>query len=293
MPDDFIRGGAYMLAATLLFTLSDTMAKYITQTVPAVELAAIRYGVFLLMAAIPLLRPGHASLRSRRPGLQILRGTCVAGSAICFIIALHTLPIAEATAINFITPLVITALAVPVLGEVVRPQGWLAVLIGFGGMLIVVRPGAHGLQPAALLVLVCSVLWSVAMLATRRLAGVDRPGVTLFWSAASGFVLFIMALPFSLAPMSWPLAGLCVALGVVATAGQWLAILAYRQARASALAPLSYAQLIWASVLGWLVFGQLPDRFVLLGACVIAGSGLYVVQLERKRLLASPPSEPR
>lgn len=274
-----------MLAATLLFSLSDAMAKYITQTVPAVELASIRYTVFVLLAFAPLLRPGHASLRSRRPALQLLRGACVAGSAICFVLALGTLPIAEATAINFITPLVITALAVPVLGEVVRPQGWLAVLAGFGGMLIVVRPGAHGLQPAALLVLVCSLLWSIAMLATRRLAGIDRSGITLFWTAATGFVIFLVALPFYLAPMDASLAGLCVGVGVVASAGQWLAILAYREARASVLAPLSYAQLIWASGLGFLVFGSVPDRWVLLGACVIAASGVYVVHLERMRSL--------
>jgi len=137
-------------------------------------------------------------------------------------------------------------------------------------------------------VLTCSLLWSVAMLVTRRLAGVDRPGITLFWTAATGFVLFMAALPFNLAPIGGTLAGLCVVLGVVATAGQWLAILAYRHARASALAPLSYAQLIWASGLGWLVFGTLPDRWVLLGACVIAGSGLYVVQMERRRVSSAP-----
>ena len=287
MPDNLLRGGAFMLAATLLFSLSDVMAKYITQSVPAVELAAIRYAVFVLMASIPLLRPGHASLRSRRPGLQLLRGACVAGSAICFMLALHTLPVAEATAINFITPLVITALAVPVLGEVVGRQGWLAVGAGFCGMLIVVRPGAHGLQPAALLVLACSVMWSIAMLATRRLAGVDRPGVTLFWTAATGFGMFTAALPFNLAPMDLHLALLCVAVGLVATAGQWLAIMAYRYARASVLAPLSYAQLIWATGFGFLVFRNVPDRWVLLGAGVIAASGLYVVQLERARLAKS------
>lgn len=291
MSDNLLRGGALMLAASFLFSLSDVMAKYITQSVPAVELATIRYAVFVLLAASPLLRPGHASIRSRRPGLQVLRGACVAGSAISFVLALSRLPVAEATAINFVTPLVITALAVPVLGEVVGARGWAAVGMGFCGMLVVLRPGVHRLQAAALLVLACSLLWSVAMLLTRRLAGVDRPGVTLLWTAATGFLMFVVALPFFLAPMSWRLAGLCVLVGVVASAGQWLAILAYRLARATVLAPLAYAQLIWASVMGFVVFGNVPDQWVVMGAVIIALSGLYVVHLERQRV-ASLRTEP-
>jgi len=270
-----------MLAATLLFSLSDTMAKYITQSVPAVQLAALRYAVFVIMAASPLLRSRRLSMRSRRPMLQVLRGVSVVGSALCFILSLAHLPIAEATAINFITLLLITALAVPVLGEVVRLQGWIAVLV--------VRPGVHGLQPAALLVLLSSLCWSVVMLVTRQLAGIDRSGVTLLWTAVTGLTLLTAVLPFFLAPMTWPLAGLSVALEVVASAGQWLAVLAYRHARATALAPLGYAQLIWSSVLGLLVFGSVPDRWVLVGAVIIALSGVSIVHLERARVAGLPP----
>jgi drug/metabolite transporter (DMT)-like permease len=284
MRDDYRRGAALLLAASLMFSLSDTMAKYITQSVPAIQLGAIRYAVFVLMAASPLLRGRRAALRSRRPGLQILRGAAVAGSAICFILSLSWLPVAEATALNFITPLLITALAVPVLGEVVRPQGWVAVAAGFAGMLIVVRPGMGGLHPAALLVLLSSLCWAVAMLVTRRLAGIDSAGVTLLWTAVTGFVLLVAALPPFLAPMSWGLAGLSLVVGVVASLGQWLAVLAYRRARASALAPLGYAQLIWSSALGLLVFGHAPDAWVLAGAVVIALSGVSVVRQERARL---------
>lgn len=286
MPDNFLRGGALMLAATLLFSLSDVMAKYITQSVPTVQLVAIRYTVFVVMAASPLLRNRRLSMRSRRPALQLLRGVGVVSSALCFILSLAHLPIAEATAINFITPLLITALAMPVLGEVVRLQGWIAVLVGFLGMLVVVRPGAHGLQPAALLVLLSSLFWSVSMLVTRKLAGIDRPGVTLLWTAATGFVILMVMLPFFLAPMTWPLAGLSVALGLIASTGQWLAVLAFRHARATALAPLGYVQLIWSSVLGLLVFGNLPDRWVVVGGAIIALSGLSIVHLERVRVAA-------
>jgi drug/metabolite transporter (DMT)-like permease len=286
MSDNFLRGGALMLAATVLFSLSDTMAKYVTQSVPAVELASIRYAVFVLMAASPLLRDRRASMRSRRPLLQVVRGVGVVGSAVFFILSLAHLPIAEATAINFITPLLITALAVPILGEVVRLQGWLAVLVGFVGMLVVVRPGVHGLHPSALLVLASSLCWCVAMLITRRLVGIDRSTVTLLWTAVSGLILLLTVLPFYLAPLTWRLAGLSLAVGEVASGGQWLAVLAYRHARATVLAPLTYAQLIWSSVLGLIVFGTIPDHWVYVGAVIIAASGVYVVHLERVRVAA-------
>ncbi len=286
MGDDLLRGGALMLLATVMFSVSDTMAKYVTAGlgVPPVELAAIRYGVFVGMASVPFLRRRRASLRTRRPGLQVLRGLGVGGSAIAFIASLGTLPIAEATAINFVTPLLITVLAIPVLGEVVRPASWAAVLVGFCGMLVVVRPGLGGFHPAAGLVLVSSLCWCVGMLVTRRMAGTERSDVTLFWTAATGLVLLLAALPFFLQPLGGRQVALCVAVGVVASLGQWFALLAYRQARATALAPLTYAQLIWSSLGGMLVFGTMPDRWVVVGAVVIAGSGLAVVRMERARV---------
>ena len=286
MADNYLRGGMFMLAATVMFSLSDTTAKYVTQSVPAVELATIRYAVFVAMASSPLLRTRRPSLRSRRPTLQILRGMGVVGSALAFILSLGALPIAEATAINFITPLLITVLAIPVLGEVVRPQGWLAVLAGFLGMLVVVRPGIGGLHPAALLVVLSSLCWCVAMLVTRRLVSIDRSSVTLLWTACTGFVLLLCVVPFFLAPLSARQAGLCLFVGVIASSGQWLAVLAYRYARATVLAPLGYAQLLWSSALGYLVFGNVPDRWTLVGAVIIAGSGVYVVHLERVRVAA-------
>ena len=284
MQDNFLRGAPIMLLATVLFSVSDVTAKFVTATVPPVELAAIRYGVFVLLAVAPFARSRRLSMRSRRPVLQLVRGVAIVGSALFFIMSLGTLPIAEATAVNFVTPLLITVLAIPVLGEVVRPQGWLAVGIGFAGMLIVVRPGLGGFHPAAGLVLLSSLFWCVAMLVTRRLAGIDRTEVTLLWTAATGFGLLLLALPFFLQPLSLRLFGLCVFVGVVASGGQWFALLAYRQARASALAPLTYVQLLWSSGLGWLAFGAVPDRWVLGGAAVIAASGIWVLQLERARL---------
>ena len=296
MRDDLRRGVLFMLAATVTFSCSDAMSKYVTAEVPAVELATIRYAVFVLMAALPFVRsPRLAALRSRRPMLQLARGLGVVGSALFFVLALGRMPIADATAINFVNPLLITVLAVPLLGERVSGRGWLAVVAGFAGMLLVVRPGplgaaGAGLQPAALLVLGCSLSWGAAMLVTRRLVRFDRSAVTLFWTAATGLVVLLFLLPFFAQALTAGQLWLCLVVGVVASLGQALAVLAYRHAPASVLAPLSYAQLIWSSVLGWQVFGHVPDRWVLVGGVVIAASGIAVVRLERARAAsASPP----
>ena len=290
MRDDLRRGVLFMLAATVMFSCSDAMSKYVTVAVPAVELATIRYAVFVLMAALPFLRrPRLVALGSRRPWLQVARGLGVVGSAVFFMLALGRMPIADATAINFVNPLLITVLAVPLLGERVSRPAWIAVLTGFAGMILVVRPGPSGLQPAALLVLGCSLSWSVAMLVTRRLVGVDRSVVTLFWTAATGLVVLLFVLPFFAHPLTAGQLWLCLAVGVVASLGQGFAVLAYRHAAASVLAPLSYAQLIWSSLLGWQVFGHVPDRWVLAGGAVIAASGITVVRLARARTVAPLP----
>lgn len=273
-----------MLGATVLFSCSDVMAKYVTQSIPTVELLVIRYGVFVVMAGVPFLRSRRASMRSRRPWLQIVRGVGVAGSAAFFVLSLRSLPVPEASAINFVSPLLITVLAVPILGEVVRPAGWVAVAAGFLGVLVVVRPGLGGLHPAAGLVLLSSLCWCAAMLVTRRMAGVERTDVTLLWTAVTGFVMMLGALPFFLAALDAAQVGFCILVGIVAAGGQWCTLLAYRQARASVLAPLSYVQLLWATGLGFLVFGTIPDRWMVLGAAIIMVSGVAVVQLERQRV---------
>jgi drug/metabolite transporter (DMT)-like permease len=279
-----LRGIALFVAATMLFSLSDTMAKYLTASLPAIEIAWVRYVVFVLLAASPVVRHGPAAARVRRPRWQILRGLGVVGSAVLFVASLSALPIAEATTVGFVSPLMIASLAVPVLGEKVGPGGWLAVLAGFLGVLIVIRPGTSGFHPAVLLVLASSCCWVMAMLITRRMAATERPSAMLLWSAATGLTVLTVLLPLMFRPPDARSLALALLVGIVATGGQWLTILGYRNTPASVLAPLSYSQLIWSSVLGYLVFGAVPDRWTLIGAAVIVASGIYTVQHERARL---------
>jgi drug/metabolite transporter (DMT)-like permease len=206
---------------------------------------------------------------------------------VLFIVALSRMPIAQATTINSVSPLLVVLLSAPVLGEKVGLRGWLGVLAGFAGVLVVIRPGTGGFHPMAFVVIGSALCWSAAMLITKRMAASERGGTTVFWTAASGLVVLSLLLPFQFTVPTWPALGLTLLVGVVASSGQWLTILAYRHAAASVLAPLSYMQLIWSTCLGFVVFHAVPDRWTLIGAVIIAGSGLYTVQRERLRLRAS------
>lgn len=283
MIEDPLRGIALMVAATVCFSLSDAMAKYLVTSVPAIEIAWIRYIVFTLIAFMPVMRSGRAVVVTRRPRLQVLRGLGIVTSSVFFIMALGHLPLAEAAAMSFASPLFITVLAVPLLSEIVDGAAWLSVVAGFVGVLIVVRPGLGGFHPAAILVLLSSASWAVSMILTRRSAGTERPTATLLWTAATGLLLLSVLVPFVGVPITFSRLGFAILLGAVASCGQALAVLAYRHAGASVLAPMSYGQLIWSSLLGFLAFGAVPDAWTLVGASIIVASGLTIIRREGRR----------
>ena len=210
------------------------------------------------------------------------------GKPTAFICALQVMPIAEATAIGFASPAFITALSIPVLGEVVGARRWAAVAVGMLGVLRVVRPGAGAFGAEALLPLASAASWACAAVVTRRIARAgDGAEVTLLWSAGVGFLVLTGALGFGVVVPTWPQVGLGVMVGVVSSAGHGLVVLAYRATAASVLAPISYLQLIFSSVMGMLLFSAWPDGWTVVGAAVIAGSGLYTAHRERMRARAA------
>ena len=277
-------GVALMVIATVFFACSDVITKVLSGALPPVEIAWLRYVTFTALL-IPLALRGarESALRSRRPGLQVLRGLGMVGSALLFTLGLPFLPVADATAIYFISPILITALAIPFLGEKVGWRRWTAALVGLVGVLIVIRPGTGAFNSAALLPLLGASCWAVAAVATRMMSGTDRTTTTLVYSALVGLAVLTALVPFSWrTPSGWEL-GLAVVMGVTSTAGHGLVVLAYRHASASMVAPYSYVQLIWAGTLGFMVFGTLPDGYTVLGAGIIAASGLYTAYRERVR----------
>ncbi len=281
-----MRGIVLLLASTVFFSVSDVLTKRLAGVLPPSEVAWLRFAVFVLLV-IPLLASngGGTLLRTRHLGFQVLRGLGAVGSTIFFTYGVRYLPVADATAIYFVSPILIMALSVLFLGESVGWRRWTAALVGLIGVLVVIRPGTGAFQTAALLPLLSAASWGTAAVVTRRMSGSDHALTTLAYSAFVGFVVLSATLPFSwVMPDGTELVlGLCI--GVLSTVGHWLVIVAYRHGSASTIAPYSYVQLIWAGVLGYLAFGSVPDGWTVAGACIIAASGLYTAYRERIRAM--------
>jgi drug/metabolite transporter (DMT)-like permease len=207
----------------------------------------------------------------------------VTGSSVLFVYGIREMTMAQATTISFLSPLLITVLSIPLLGEIVGLRRWAAVLAGMLGMLIVVRPSTAGVQPAALFGIASSSCWALALIITRKIAASDPPQTTLLLSSLTGAIVLTVLLPFEAVWPTWPQLALCLMIGVLSSVGQWLVVLAHRLAPASLLAPISYTQLPWVTVGGYIVFNNLPDRWTLAGASIIIASGLYTAHRERVR----------
>ena len=285
-PENRARGIGLVITSTALFSVSDALAKHLTTTLPPVEVAWLRYLVFCLLAvpAAVITKRSGIPLATRRPGIQALRGLAMVSSAILFTSGLKSLPIADATAISFAAPILITALSIYVLGETVGPHRWAAGAIGLLGVLIIIRPGSSVFSAAATLPLMSACVWACTVVVTRRMSGTETPGTTLAWSALVGFAVLSALLPIQWVMPALHQVGFGVLIGLAATLGQWLMIKAYANADASALAPFTYGQLIWSTAIGFLVFSAVPSPWTLLGAVVIVGSGLYVAQVDRARI---------
>ena len=276
-------GIGLMLGAVACFACLDASAKWINRTADPLQTAAVRYlGSFLLVSLFfnPWTKAGL--LRTRSLKLQCGRALCLVAATICSFFALKYLRLTEATSITFASPLVVALLAGPILGERLGAQRLAAVLVGFAGVLVVTRPGVGGLHAAALLAVAAACANALYSLATRLVAANDASETTLFYTGLVGSVVFLPVTPFVWAWPASPLVWLLLAgLGGFGALGHWLLILAHRRAPASVLAPFFYAQLLWATALGFLVFGEVPDRWTVLGGAIVMGSGLYLVSRER------------
>jgi drug/metabolite transporter (DMT)-like permease len=285
-----LRGIALIIGSTVFLASSDAMAKYLSLTLPAIEIAWIRFLVFVLIVLPAALTATPHAFRSTRPGLQAFRGAALLSSSVFFITGLRFLPIAAASATSFVAPIFVTALSIAFLGENVGIRRWLATIVGLFGVIIIVRPGSNAFDPAALFPVVSAFAWACTLIMTRMISGKDRAITTMAYSSVVGLCILTALVPLSWAAPSWRDIALGVAVGVASTTGQWIVVLAFRYADASVLAPFSYSQLVWATIFGFLVFGEVPDIFTLIGAAVIIGSGLYTAHRERVRRAQLPIS---
>jgi len=204
-------------------------------------------------------------------------------SSLFFISGLRYLPIAEASATGFVSPLFVTALSILFLGERVGIRRWLATAAGLLGVLIILRPGTSAFHPAAFFPIVSALAWAATLIMTRMMSGRELATTTMTYSAMSGVIILSLLIPFVWVTPGWHEVLLGILIGVASTAGQWIVILAFRYADASVLAPFSYTQLLWASMLGFLLFGEVPGLWTVVGAAIIVASGLYTAHRERVR----------
>ena len=278
------RGIALILASTVFLGASDVTAKYLSSTLPSIEIAWIRFLVFALIM-VPAMVPGSPfyAMRTPRSAFQLLRGVALLASSLFFISGLRFLPIAEASATGFVAPLFVTALSIVFLGERVGLRRWLATAAGLVGVLIILRPGTSAFHPAAFFPLVSALAWACTLIMTRLMSGRERAATIMTYSSIAGVCILTAMVPLVWVAPSWHDVLFGIFIGVASTAGQWIVVLAFRYADASVLAPFSYTQLLWVSILGFLVFGEVPDAWTVTGAAFIVASGLYTAHRERVR----------
>lgn len=290
-----VRGVLLFVLGVFLFACMDTTVKYLAAVWAVPVIAAVRYAIHLLLMLV-FLGPsqGRALVRTQRTGLVLVRAACLAGATLLFGLALQRMPVAEATAFLFVAPLLVVVVGGFVLREKVGALGWLAALGGFAGILLIARPGG-GLDPTGVLLALGTAALSTAYaLLSRILATTEKTLPMLFHTAVLGTVVFgIMAPFFWGGPQPTPLQmSLFVLIGACGALGHFLFTAAHRDAPASTLAPIAYAQLAFAAVLGWLVFGAVPDGVAILGMAIVTGAGILVALNQRlAREAAADPVE--
>lgn len=282
-----------MLGAGFLFTCLDTTAKYLVQTGLDVQFVVwVRYAVHLVLVLILFGAWANTELfRTRSLPMQVLRAAFLLGSTFFNFLALQTLQLAESVSIFFFAPMVITALAGPLLGEWAGWRRWAAVGAGFLGVLLITRPGL-GTFGVGYVFALCSMLsYAFYAIMTRKMGATESAQSLIFYSALAPVMLLAPVVPlYGEMPDSWLILLLLLSLGVYGGLGHWLIIKAFKQATATALAPYPYLQMVWMIGAGFLVFGDLPDGWTLAGAAVIVMSGLYIVHREHRLRLASRTS---
>jgi drug/metabolite transporter (DMT)-like permease len=277
-PQHVVRGILLLIAAMSTFAVVDTLAKYLARSYPVPLVVWARYAsqtLFMLLVLGPRLKLDL--VRSRRPGLQVIRGVVLVVSTVLFFSALALMPLAEASAITFLSPLVLAGMSVWLLRERVRRSAWAAIIAGLVGVLIIVRPKGGVFTPAAILPVLTAVCFASYQLLTRKLAGIDSTSTTLFYGAIVGTLIVTLGLPFFWETPTTALHWLLFAvLGVLGGAGHFVLIRAFTHAAPSVLAPFVYVQLVAVLLLGYLVFGEFPDGWSLVGMAIIVLSGAWI-----------------
>jgi drug/metabolite transporter (DMT)-like permease len=273
----------FIVGAMAIFSMLDTTAKYLSASESPLQVAWLRYVFHALLTALvfnPWTVPGV--WRTKKPGLQMLRSVLLAATSVFNFSAVALIQLDQAITISFVTPLIVVALAGPLLGEWVGMKRLFVLLIGFGGVLLVIRPGFGTFEFAYLLALANAVCAAFYNMATRFVSAYDSARTSIAISGLFGALALAPVMPFV---WQWPASGwiwaLNIATGVLGAVGHFLLILAHARAPAPVLAPFIYIELLFMILWGWLVFSNVPDVWTLAGAAVVIATGAYLLTRER------------
>jgi drug/metabolite transporter (DMT)-like permease len=280
---DILRGILLMCAGVCAFPFMNAAVKLLTAHYPVAQITWARFtGHLIVMLCIFLPRYRWSLLRTRRPAVQIGRSVMMLASNMLFVMAIGRVPLATASAIGFTAPLIVTALSVPLLGESVGWRRWSAVLVGFAGALVVIRPGSGFSDPAVLVLLASSLAYALYQIGTRWVGRYDNAATGIIFAALFGSLGLTLVMPFVFVmPRSLWDAFLFCSLGLLGGFGHYLVIRAFQLGAAAVIAPLGYVELIGTTALGYLIFSNFPDLWTWFGAGMIIASGIYIAWREQ------------
>ena len=277
-------GIALMCCAVGLFACLDTTAKYLNTQMDTMQVAWARYtSAFLLTLIVsnPVSQPGL--LRTGSLKLQITRSLLLVASTILNFLALRWMQLDEVLSIIFTFPFIVAIASGPMLGEWIGWRRWVAIGVGFAGVLLITRPGLAGFNPAALFSLLATISYGLYAVITRIASRTDSNQTSLFYGNMIGALVMLPVLPFVwTTPSNWLIAAMMLGIGALGSLGHFCLISGHKLAPASVLSPFVYTQLIWVVILGYLVFDHVPTGWTMAGAAIVIGSGLYLLYRERK-----------
>lgn len=277
-----IRGISILVFATLFLATQDAITKHLTQSMSVFQIVCIRFFIFSVFALVFAARRGGiiARFRSANPALQIFRSLLIAAEIAVFATALRHLGLAEMNALVACFPLFITALSVPMLGESVGWRRWLAVFVGFIGTLIIIRPGSGVFDPYALIALTAALMFAVYNILTRKVSRSDSLETSMLYFGIVGFVASLGAMPFVWKHPTTEESGWLIVISFTAIIGHICLMKALELVPATILQPFNYFVLVWAILIGYVVYGEVLDPVALSGAAVVVGSGVFIARRE-------------
>lgn len=277
------RGILWVIVATLFFTGTNTCAKILGQSHDVLQVVWARYTFHLVLLALLLNVRFPGILRTANLQMQLGRSIMLLVASALYFTGFTLLPLAESSAIINVTPILVTVLSAPLLGERVGIRRWAGVLAGFAGALIIIRPGLGIIDAAALFPLSAASAYALYQIFTRRVSQSDSALTSIAYTAVAGTVVCGVAVPFVWTPPDAAGWGLMVLMGLCGAIGHYCLIRAYTVAEVSTVVPFTFTIMIWMTASGFVVFGDLPDLWAALGMAIIAGSGLYIMHRETRR----------